>query len=152
MAADPLDDVFNLEDQFYQQGYQQGLADGVQAGKVEGRSFGMETGLDKFLESGRLASKAVVWANRARRTKGSGGDDDGCALPPLAAANARLDKNIGMLYALVEPDTLSTANTDEAVQDFDDRFKRAQGKAKIIERMVSTAGKDSPERDGVPRP
>ncbi|KOS22780.1 hypothetical protein ESCO_003511 [Escovopsis weberi] len=60
----------------------------------------------------------------------------GCTLPPLPN-NPRLEKNIRMLYALVEPETFSVENTDEAVQDFDDRVKRAQGKAKVIERMIS---------------
>ncbi|KAK4463396.1 hypothetical protein QBC42DRAFT_265861 [Cladorrhinum samala] len=56
-------------------------------------------------------------------------------LPPLPN-NARLEKHITTLYALVETESLSIENTDEAVNDFDDRLKRAQGKAKIIERMV----------------
>lgn len=136
MASDPLDDVLNLEDGFYRQGYEQGQSDGVQAGKVEGRSFGLQKGFEKFLESGRLAGKAVVWANRIPREesrKDSG--KEGPSLPVLPQ-NTRLAKNISSVYALVEPDTLSTDNSDEAVQDFDDRLKRAQGKAKIVERVV----------------
>lgn len=140
MASDPLDDVLNLEDRFYQEGYQQGLRDGVQAGRIEGRSFGMQKGFEKFVESGRLASKAIVWANRLPQSSPS------CTLPGLPK-NARLEKNINTLYALVEPETLSTANTDEAVQDFDDRVKRAVGKAKIVERMAGGSARDSP-REG----
>lgn len=145
MAPDPLDDVLNIEERFYTEGYQQGLQDGVQAGRIEGRSFGMQKGFEKFLESGRLASKAIVWANRIpqRQDGGGGGGGDNphkaCTLPPLPK-NARLEKNVNTLYALVEPDTLSTANTDEAVQDFDDRVKRAQGKAKIVERTAGSSG------------
>ncbi|KAJ6784686.1 hypothetical protein PWT90_00429 [Aphanocladium album] len=148
MASDPFDDVFTLEDGFYQQGYQQGLADGEAAGRVEGRQFGMSTGFDKFLESGRLASRAVVWANRlpslhstaAAAAAGTSTAADtqpkhACTLPKLPD-NARLGKNIKMVYALVEPETLSTANADDAVQDFDDRLKRAQGKAKVVEKMI----------------
>ncbi|KYK60535.1 DUF1715 domain-containing protein [Drechmeria coniospora] len=146
MSDDPLGDVFNIEDKFYQEGYKQGLEDGIKAGRVEGRSFGLQKGFEKFLESGRLAGKAVVWANRIPSStanqpgptsgEGKSAESKGvCTLPPLAS-NARLDKNIKMVYALVEPDTLSTENTDEAVQDFDDRLKRAQGKAKVVERML----------------
>lgn len=141
MASDPLDDVLNLEDRFYQEGYRAGLHDGLQAGRIEGRSFGMQKGFEKFLESGRLASKAIVWANRLPQASRS------CTLPELPK-NARLEKNINTLYALVEPDTLSTANTDEAVQDFDDRVKRAQGKAKIVERMAGGSGKDGVREEG----
>ncbi|KAJ4404828.1 hypothetical protein N0V85_004793 [Neurospora sp. IMI 360204] len=57
-------------------------------------------------------------------------------LPLLPSNNARLEKHITTLFALVETETLAKENTDEAVNDFDDRLKRAQGKAKIIERMV----------------
>ncbi|KAK1716338.1 hypothetical protein BDP67DRAFT_509468 [Colletotrichum lupini] len=58
-----------------------------------------------------------------------------CSLPPLPP-NARLEKNVTTAFALVEPDTLSKENSDDAVNDFDDRLKRAQGKVKIIERMT----------------
>ncbi|KAK3186871.1 hypothetical protein K4F52_004315 [Lecanicillium sp. MT-2017a] len=146
--ADPFDDVFTLEDRFYQQGYQQGVQDGEQAGRIEGRQFGMSTGFDKFLESGRIASKAVVWANRLPKNNqqeqkpetsaaGSAAEKAAapCSLPPLPN-NARLEKNIKMVYALVEPETLSTDNNDEAVQDFDDRLKRAQAKAKVVTKMI----------------
>ncbi|OAA34370.1 DUF1715 domain-containing protein [Metarhizium rileyi] len=144
-AADLFDDVLNLEDNFYQQGYNQGFADGERAGRMEGRSFGMQQGFDKFLEGGRLASRAIVWANRipgqTRQLEAEKGGPEAqekkrCTLPPLPK-NARLEKNVRMLYSLVEPDTLSTENTDEAVQDFDDRLKRAHGKVKVVERMVS---------------
>ncbi|KAG5987807.1 hypothetical protein E4U43_004930 [Claviceps pusilla] len=142
-SPDPFDSVLHLEHNFYQQGYAQGLADGAQAGRTEGRQFGMRTGFEKFLESGRLASRAIIWANRmpsgqreAAGAADAAADTATCLLPPLPR-NARLDKNVRMLYALVEPETLSTENSDEGVQDFDDRLKRAQGKAKIVERMAS---------------
>lgn len=143
MASDPLDDVLDLEERFYQEGYQLGVKDGEQAGLVEGRSFGMQKGYEKFLESGRLASKAIVWANRLPQSSSS------CTLPQLTK-NARLEKNINTLYALVEPETLSTANTDEAVQDFDDRVKRAVGKAKIVERMAGGAKENPREETSTP--
>ena len=158
MAEDPFDDLLNLEERFYEEGYRQGTEDGIQAGRIEGRSFGLEKGFEKFLESGRLHGKAVVWANRmptlAPRTNQesaeqseSSSQDKPCRLPSLPR-NSRLEKNITTLYALVEPDTLSTENTDESVNDFDDRVKRAQGKAKIIEKMV---GEDS-SREGASGP
>lgn len=60
---------------------------------------------------------------------------------PLLPNNARLQKHITTLFALVETDTLAKENTDEGVNDFDDRLKRAQGKAKIVERMVGEGSK-----------
>lgn len=58
-------------------------------------------------------------------------------LPDLMPSNnARLEKNVATLYGMVEPGTLSTQNEDEAVNDFDSRLKGAQGKLKVIERVV----------------
>jgi hypothetical protein len=150
MASDPFDDVLNLENHFYDEGYSQGMQDGLQAGKIEGRTMGLEKGYAKFLESGRLFGKAVVWANRLPKStpttevqrqmdhQGSNGslkESPACKLPPLNS-NQRLEKNISTVYALLEPDTLSTENDDDAVNDFEDRIKRAQGRVKIIERAV----------------
>jgi len=155
MSNDPFEDVLNLEEQFYQEGYKLGQEDGDKAGRSEGRSLGLERGFQKFAEGGKLFGRAIVWANRLPAVKSkhaAGGASDAdlestaitnagkkesqiISLPSLPN-NARLEKHITTLYALVEADTLSTENTDEAVNDFDDRIKRAQGRAKIIERMV----------------
>ncbi len=154
MADDPFEDLLNLEDQFYREGYTQGTDDGIKAGRIEGRSFGLEKGFEKFVESGRLYGKAIVWANRSPRsgkeqvTTSESQQSRSIETPqnassqasqnqlPALSANPRLVKHITALYALAESESLSTENTDEAVNDFDDRLKRAHGKAKIIEKML----------------
>ncbi|KAK1756854.1 hypothetical protein QBC47DRAFT_377841 [Echria macrotheca] len=161
---DPFEDVLNLEEQFYQDGYKQGQADGVKAGRIEGRSLGLEKGFQKFVESGRLYGRAIVWANRLpsaiesrraqepmaslhRQTTNTEPTEGVPAVQetqrteqlPALPHNPRLQKHITTLYALVESESLSTENTDEAVNDFDDRLKRAEGKAKVIERLVGEA-------------
>lgn len=138
MASDPFETLLNLEDQFYQSGYAQGEADGHKAGLLEGRSLGLEKGFQKFVESSRLHGKAIVWANRLPILRPS---KEKLELPTLPS-NARLEKNVTMLFGLTEPESLSTENTDEAVNDFDDRLKRAQGKAKIIEKAVGEETKE----------
>lgn len=60
--------------------------------------------------------------------------------------NPRLKKHILTLYALVEPASLSIKNTEEAVSDFDDRLRRAEGKVKIIERITGEGEGDEVER------
>lgn len=62
--------------------------------------------------------------------------------------NLRLTKHILTLYALVEPASLSIQNTEEAVSDFDDRLRRAEGKVKIIERMTGEGGHGSKRKGG----
>lgn len=57
------------------------------------------------------------------------------SLPPFPH-NSRLEKHIRTLYALTEPASLSTDNTEDGVSDFNDRLKRAEGKAKIIEKLL----------------
>ena len=56
-------------------------------------------------------------------------------LPPIKE-NTRLEKHIRILYALTEPISLSTENSEESVSDFGDRLKRADGKIKIIEKSL----------------
>jgi len=150
MTSHPFDEILGLEEQFYDEGYQQGLADGVNAGQIEGRTFGLEKGFEKYVESGILHGKSLVWANRVPQfqkgkssltstSKISESLNDGTTLSPslqLLPDNPRLAKHVKVLHALAESETLSTENTEEAVSDFDDRFKRAQAKAKIIERMA----------------
>ncbi|KAI1332601.1 hypothetical protein F5Y16DRAFT_120379 [Xylariaceae sp. FL0255] len=206
-AEDPfdLDDLLNLEEQYYQEGFEAGRKDGVEAGRVEGYSLGLSKGFEKFVEAGRLQSKAIVWANRIPsmrqrsqrqltgeqpRKSRAGAEGDGeveveggktkassssgkhasaaatnleselertldlnpskdesdpgpssttkteqPSLPPLKS-NPRLEKNIEMLYGLVEPGTFSMENDDESVNDFDSRMKGAQARLRLIERAI----------------
>lgn len=147
---DLFDGALSLEENLYTEGYERGVADGARAGKLEGRSVGMGKGFEKFVESGRLYGRSVVWANRLPSTAPSKGSEqeagrEGAAaeeLPPLPQ-NSRLAKNVETIHALTEPGTLSTENSDEAVQDFDDRLRRAQGKVRVVERVIGArASKD----------
>lgn len=62
---------------------------------------------------------------------------------PLLPSNPRLEKHIQTLFALAEPASLSTQNTEDAVSDFDDRLKRATAKAKVIEKIVGEGSVES---------
>lgn len=156
MPPSTFDEVLGLEEEFYDGGFQQGLADGVKAGRIEGRTFGLEKGFEKYIESGRMYGKALVWANQIHsipKVSAPGtaiqetstqlaishetglNEPPHTSLPPLPN-NQRLAKHIKVLHALSESESLSTANTEESVTDFDDRLKRAQGKTKVIERIV----------------
>lgn len=154
MPSNPFDEILGLEEQFYDEGYQQGVAEGTQAGRIEGRTFGLEKGFEKYVESGVLHGRSLVWANRVPQFKNKSlGAQSGPApvpdppsttlLLPTLPDNPRLAKHVKVFHALAESDTLSTENSEEAVSDFDDRFKRAQAKAKIIERMVGEVKADA---------
>ena len=60
---------------------------------------------------------------------------------PTITGNLRIEKHLRTFHALVEPESLSTGNNEDSVSDFDDRLKRAHGKAKIIEKLM---GEESP--------
>merc|ERR1711964_315666 len=123
-----FDEVLGLEEQFYEDGFRQGYEDGVKAGRVEGRTFGLEKGFEKYVESGRTHVQDSAESSAVQPSQPFSLH----AMPE----NQRLAKHLKVLHALAESESLSTENTEEAVSDFDDRLKRAQGKAKIIERIV----------------
>jgi hypothetical protein len=60
---------------------------------------------------------------------------------PSLPQNSRIAKNIQTLHSLTDPLTFSTNNTEDSVADFDDRFKRAGAKARLISHSIGeTAG------------
>ncbi len=162
MEPDALDSLFELENTFYQEGHDLGVQDGSRAGRIEGRLFGLEKAFEKYVVMGRLHGRSVVWAGRLSspsQTSSELGVEDTIRIkkdessqqpshPPESMApgakatiphSTRLEKHIRTLYALTEPASLSTDNTEDAVSDFDDRLRRAEGKAKIIEKAVGDA-------------
>ena len=127
---------------------------------MQGRIFGLEKGFEKFAELGHLHGRSVIWGSRLpslvpNNTKGADEktEPENKTLP-LLSKNERLKNNTTLLHSLTDPETFDTANTEEAVADFDDRFKRAGAKAKVIERIVGetddTLSSKSP--DGSPAP
>ena len=131
---DPFESLFSLEEEYYNEGYNLGVADGARAGRIEGRVFGLEKGFEKFAAMGNLAGRNAVWEARLPDQHAVTNKNDS-KLPPLPA-NSRLQKHLQTLYALTEAETLSTENNEDSVTDFDDRLKRAEGKVKVIEKLV----------------
>lgn len=159
--TDPFDTLLTLEDSLYTTAYSQGVSDGARAGRIEGRVFGLEKGFEKFAALGELHGRSVVWAGRLPQLaapkpsdldeKVTGAEEQ--KKSPLLANNARLQNNITLLHSLTDPETFSTDNTEEAVADFDDRFRRAGAKAKVIERIVGESDQSSASKspDGSPK-
>jgi hypothetical protein len=145
-----LDSLLDLEEQFYNEGFHLGTVDGAETGYTEGSVFAVEKGFEKFVEMGRLYGKALVWAQRLNLKS----SDDTAALPAnsaddialdpsickdmpsLPAHSTRLIRNLHTLLELVDPATLDMSNTEEAVNDVDERLKGAATKAKLIQRAM----------------
>ncbi|KAJ5587917.1 uncharacterized protein N7459_003682 [Penicillium hispanicum] len=154
MDSNLLDSLLDLEQQFYQEGYDLGVSDGAEAGYTEGSVFAVEKGFEKFVEMGRLYGKALVWAQRLADPKSSeaselilsrpaGTSDALCLDPPicrdmpsLPATSTRLTRNLSTLLELVDPASLDMTNTEEAVNDVDERLKGAAVKAKLVQRAM----------------
>lgn len=142
--SDPFDTLFSLEDQYYTEGYNLGVADGSRAGLIEGRLFGLEKGFEKFAAMGNLAGRNAVWEARTAPTTVSSAstpedqeNKDGVAVAlPKLSGGPRLAKHLQTLFALTEAASLSTENNEDSVSDFDDRLKRAEGKVKVVEKLV----------------
>ncbi|KAL8801310.1 MAG: hypothetical protein Q9200_006984 [Gallowayella weberi] len=155
MTSNPLDELLELEDTFYKEGYDLGVQDGSRAGRIQGRLFGLEKSFEKYIAMGKLQGRSVIWSARlsaplgdlhsdekpqtshpAPRETDDGSSVDASVSLPWIPFNFRLEKHIRTLYALTEPVTLSSENTEDALSDFDDRWKRAEGKVKIIEKLL----------------
>lgn len=126
---DLFEDLFTLEDDLYNQGYQEGTVDGQKKARLEAYIFGIEQGFAKFKEMGALQAKAQDYESLLR---GAGSETS------KVAAGSRVAKHLETLKALVDPETLSFDNSDEAVADFDDRLKRANAKVTVIEKILGT--------------
>lgn len=149
MEPNPLDSLLDLEEQFYKEGFDLGAADGAEAGYTEGSVFAVEKGFEKFVEMGRLYGKALVWAQRLAESQPAAATEtvtaaDTISLDPSLCANmssppphsARLARNLQTLLELVDPASLDMSNTEEAVNDVDERLKGASVKAKLIQRAL----------------
>lgn len=159
VEIDPFDSLLSIEEELYEEGYQQGYQDGLRQSQFEAQLFGIEKGFEKFIVMGKLQAKAAIWAARIsvndamsktqleeqsndRKSTESQDSKRSIQLPPLPQ-NPRLEKHIQTLLALVDDSTLSTANSDDAVAEFDDRLKRAQAKEKVIEKIIGEAMSNS---------
>ncbi len=167
---DPFDTLLSLEDGFYREGYDLGIADGDHTGLVEGRLFGLEKGFEKYAAMGVLHGRATIWAGRLPE-KGCNQDlatdqnrevDTRASLEKLPVqergaesmqarekayahrleGNPRLETHVRILYALAEPSSISTENNEDSVSGFDDRFKRADGKLRLIEKLTGELSYD----------
>lgn len=156
-TTDLFDSLLGLEEKFYREGYDVATTEGNRAGMLEGRGFGIERGDEKFVLMGKLHGKAILWGARLRGEQETlekptlHHDKDGSLIAdkedatseiPRLPANSRLGAHIRTLYALSEPATFSTKNSEDAVSEFEDRLKRAEGKVKVIEKLTGEATSD----------
>lgn len=158
MSDNILDSVLNLEEVSYQAGFNEGEADGAKAGYAEGKIFGIEQGYQKGLEMGKLHGRALMLnaslsepnsmsegaigpclVNSTTSDSKARNDQFFSVMPdiPTLPENPRLKKHVETLLKLTDPDTLSVGNSDEAIDEFDDRMKKAKAKTKVIDKLIA---------------
>ncbi|KAK0347265.1 hypothetical protein LTR02_002433 [Friedmanniomyces endolithicus] len=149
---DPFATLLNLEDTYYTEGYDLGVTDGSRAGRIEGRLFGLEKGFAKFAEMGRLNGRARVWEARlpsAHTPNGMGlreGDIGASTSSPSSQSTTgtisplsgsdRLRKHIDRLSELTDSESLETKNTEDAVDECEERLAGARSKFTLIAKIV----------------
>ncbi|OQV10598.1 hypothetical protein CLAIMM_14575 [Cladophialophora immunda] len=149
MATDPLDDLLELENDYYKEGYDAGVADSTYAGMIEGKVFGIEKGYEKALELGKLHGRALVWRERSSfsvkevpEESSTPENSDSSRLGDIIKTlsqlsdNTRFRRHVEGLRTASDSATIAKDNSDEAVTEFDDRVARAKAKAKVIANIV----------------
>ncbi|KAI1462526.1 DUF1715-domain-containing protein [Annulohypoxylon moriforme] len=132
-------------------GMKKGFEKFVEAGRLQGRAIvwanripnlRKQSALNKNSQDSQQQTPLQEPSSSSQGEKkpedeaGTGAESEPPQRLPDLNSNARLEKNVTMLYGLVEPGTFSTKNDDESVNDFDSRMKGAQGRLKMIERAV----------------
>jgi hypothetical protein len=161
-SEDPFDTLLSLESQYHAEGLALGIAEGTAAGRIEGRVFGLEKSFEKFIELGRLGGRATVWnarlpdhhrtftANSAETDAGKleVGKEEAPRSSELlgvlpGSGSERLVRHVKRLVELTDPEDVSRENSEDGVQDFDDRLREAKAKAVLVERLVGEGGKEN---------
>ena len=132
-------------------GLEKGFEKYLEMGRLHGRSivWGSRLFADQLkVSSGQIPMEAVqdpamASAGAAElirptylETQALSSQNGSLSLPRLER-NSRIEKHVRTFHGLVETESLSTQNNEDDVSEFDDRLKRAYGKAKIIERFMS---------------
>ncbi|KAK7208430.1 hypothetical protein BZA70DRAFT_287734 [Myxozyma melibiosi] len=145
MDDDLFDSLLNLESDFYQEGYNEGFADGVRSGTSEGMQFGLQTGFHRFLSVGIISGRCEIWKHakppltaRSAPTSSPAASSsetiEVMSIGPPETGGARATKQLQVLTDLVTD--IPIVNTEEAVEEFENRLKRAKARAKVVQRML----------------
>lgn len=145
---DPFDTLLSLESQYHAEGRALGISEGSLSGRIEGRVFGLEKSFEKFIELGKLGGRAAVWnarlpENAAAATStpaslevGKEESEAGKLGVLPGSGSERLVRHVKRMAELTDRDDVSRENSEEGVQDFDDRLREARAKAVLVERLV----------------
>ncbi|KAK5116735.1 hypothetical protein LTR62_007409 [Meristemomyces frigidus] len=151
-TTDPFDTLLSLEEDYYTEGHALGLNDGIRSGRIEGRLFGLEKGFDKFIQMGQLAGRAAVWKGRLPdqstcKAVNPTVPEAHCVIQlPSLSGSERLRRHIARLDELTEAASLETKNSEEAVNECDERLAGAKAKFLLISRIAGENDREVAEK------
>ena len=142
-------------------GLENGFEKFVAMGRMHGRArvwggrlpppLGVQ-GKDEKTEEGVKGGEEALIEAQDRAVEAFSGDEAGATKKaghaPKLPRNSRLEAHVRTLFALTEPGSLDTRNEEEAIAEFEDRLKRAEGKMKVIERITGETGPMVDEASG----
>lgn len=118
MADVNLDDVLNLEEEFYSKGYQEGQEKTASEQFLEGKVYGLQTGFQRFLVVGYIKGLVDEWEK----------------LPEKA-----VQLHVKQLRSYV--DDMSVSNDDKAVEQYEKKVLLARNKVRVIANITKTSDK-----------
>lgn len=119
MSDFSLDNVLDLEEEFYTEGFKEGHEKSAKEQYIEGKIYGLQTGFQRFLVVGYLEGLVSFWRQ----------------LPNLASVTSHIDQLEKILAAI--PKT----NDDDAVAVYEKSVLSARNKARVIAALTKTTDK-----------
>ncbi|KAG5357126.1 hypothetical protein CJU90_5948 [Yarrowia sp. C11] len=123
---DIFEDLFQLEDKFYEEGYSEGLEAGTKAGFAEGREFGVQTGYQRFLDLGLLQGRVAVWEEEVQEL-------------PESKREKTVERlqQIKQLIHQEEP-TYFLSNDGAVVHQYETMMKKAKAKVRTLAASIGS--------------
>ncbi|EDO19084.1 hypothetical protein Kpol_2000p51 [Vanderwaltozyma polyspora DSM 70294] len=110
-ATADMDELLNLEEQFYQEGYQEGQNENLKHNFIEGKQYGLQTGFQRFLLVGQIKGICKV-------------------LERSCQENNSLLKNINQVQELIS--TIKLDNSPKNVEQYESTMVKVKNKFRII--------------------
>lgn len=121
-----LDDVLNLEEDYYKEGYKEGREHSTKQQYIEGMEYGYQTGFQRFLVVGYIQGLVEYWELH---------------LDSYGPSNKALAAHLSQLTELVA--TIPTTNGDDEVEVYEKQLSKARNKLRVVAMLTKESWKIS---------
>lgn len=119
-----LDDVLNLEDEYYKEGYKEGQEHSTKQQYVEGKEYGYQTGFQRFLVVGYIQGLVEHWQLN---------------LASYGPNTKSLESHLSQLAELVQ--SIPTNNGDSEVEVYEKQLSKARNKLRVVAMLAKESWK-----------